>query len=272
MATALGIARVEAGCGRHRHPVVAVVARHRRRGLAAVHARSLEPVVVLDSTDLGQLRMHPRQVVVLLVVLADELPVGRDLDVAALDGAPRFEPVGPQAIGKVAEPVVQWHGRRVETGEHEGSPASDADPVQPVFGGIEVVDACFGEPGCGDQGAIEVVAPSVVWAPDRVGQVAVGCRQFGTPVAAAVEEAPQFAVAAAGDEDRRTSDRPHEQAAGDDLIGQRDRHPTGAEHSALFELEEGRVGVGSGRQCRRPRQWPAGPGPGRLGAPVRRRR
>ncbi len=201
--------------------------------------------MVLDPADLGQLRVDPGQVVVLLEVLADQLPVGLDLDVTGFDRAPFLQPVRRSAIGQITDPVFERHGGRIEAGEDQHTPLVDPDLMQAVVGWIEVFDAGLGEARRRDQRAIEVVAPSVIRAADRVADLAVTLGEFSAAVATAIEEAAQLTVAVAGEHNRGATDVAHEHASLHDLIDQCDGDPRGAEDPLLFEVEERRVGVAS---------------------------
>ena len=111
--------------------------------------------------------MDPVQVVVLLEVLGNELPVRLDLHGQVLVAAPVGQPVAGQALVQVAEPVFYRQRLIRQADEHEALPDRHPDGVEAVVGRVEVVHAGIGELGRGHQVPIQVVAPTVVRAPDR---------------------------------------------------------------------------------------------------------
>ena len=139
VATTGGIGLVEAfGCRKH-EPVVAIVAADRGGGLAAVHTRALVAVVILHPADLGELRVHPGQVVVLLKVLADELPVGLDVEHLALLNPPLVEAVASHALRQVAEPDIELGSLVGEAGEEQRTPRTNPHGDQTEVVAVEVV-------------------------------------------------------------------------------------------------------------------------------------
>ena len=99
------VRRVEARRFGQRQPLVALVARDRRGGLPAIHSIALVAVVIGDPRHLGKLLVDPRQVVILLKILGDQLPVRVDVERLLVHRRPTIEAVPSHAIGKVAEPV-----------------------------------------------------------------------------------------------------------------------------------------------------------------------
>ena len=68
--------------------------------------------MVFHPGDLHQLRVHPRQVVVLQEVLADELVVRRDFVGLLSHHPPLVEPVVREALGQIAELLGERRGVR----------------------------------------------------------------------------------------------------------------------------------------------------------------
>jgi hypothetical protein len=148
--------------------------------------------------------MHPRQVVVLHEVLGDELVVRGDLVLAAAAGDPPVELVGGESGRQVAELVGERAGPGVEADEHEETPAVHRDLEQAVVGPVEgpgsggVEDPLLAggnvgalEQGGAQAGAVQVVGPAVVRAPDPVvppDVAGIGIEQRGGPVSAHVVE------------------------------------------------------------------------------------
>jgi hypothetical protein len=84
--------------------------------------------------------VHPRQVVVLHEVLADQLVVGCYLIAPPPLGAPLFESVAGQPVRQVAELAGQRGGPGVKVDEHQEPPRLGTHREQPVVGFVETFD------------------------------------------------------------------------------------------------------------------------------------
>jgi hypothetical protein len=234
---------VEIGSGRELEPVVALITRHRGGGLSAVHAGPLVAVVVGDPGDLGELRVHPAEVVILLEVLADELPVGVDVEALLVAHLPVVEPVAAHTVVEVADPGLERRGGGVEAGEEQRSPGGDAHRHQVEVGGGVGTWNLIEQRG-GAESSVGGVGPAVVGAADGSGDVAVGFGEFGAAMTAGVQHRVEFAVGVSGDEHRPRSEAPHEQAPGfGDLVRGADAHPGSFEDALTLDLERALVGV-----------------------------
>lgn len=141
------VGRVQSGGRGQGQPVVALVAGHGGGGLPAVHARTLVPVVVSHPRHLGQLGMHPGQVVVLLEVLRDQLPVGGHFQTHLLADPPPVQAVAGRPLRQVAQPSVQGRGLGIEAGEHQRAPLVHPDWQQRVVGGVKAGSGHLAEAG-----------------------------------------------------------------------------------------------------------------------------
>ena len=242
---------VEVGGGWELQPVIALIARHRCGGLTAVEAGPLVAVVVGDSGHLRELRVHPAEVVVLLEVLADELPVGVDVEGLLMAHLPGVEPVAAHTVAEVTDPGLERWGGRVEAGEQQWPPGGDAHRHQvEVGGGVGTWNLV--EQRGGAETAVGRVGPAVVGAADGAGDVAVGFGEFGAAMTAGVQHRVEFTVGIAGDEDRATTDASYEQPPGfGDLVRGADAHPGSFEDASTLGLERALIGVeiGGETQC-----------------------
>ena len=213
--------------------------------------------------------MHPGQVVVLLKVLADELPVGLDVEHLALLNPPLVEAVAGHAFRQVAEPDIELGGLVGEAGEEQRTPRANPHGDQTEVVAVEVIAGHLVEERGGLEAAVGAVAPAVVRATDRAGDVAVGFGEFGPAMAARVEEAAKLPIVAAGDHDRLLTDLTHEHAARlGDLAGDTDGDPRPFEDEFLFEGEEALVDIRRRVEAGRLPQRGSGSGPGGLVGPV----
>src|SRR5215211_4378577 len=121
-----GVVRKDAdgGVGEDQYEAAALGVLGARGGAKTrIQARSLPAVVVFYPGDLYQLRMHPRQVVVLQVIHADELVVRSDFVPFLSHHPPLVQPVVREAVGQVAELLGERSSIRVEVDEDEEAPA-----------------------------------------------------------------------------------------------------------------------------------------------------
>ena len=112
--------------------------------------------------------MDAGAVVALVVVLGDQLPVGRDPVGEAAPDPQLLQRVAAQPLGHGAQLVGQ--GRRLGRGhvqEHEPAPGGHPDRVEPEGLLVEAVDLLA--PGGAQQVALQPVGPGVVGAAQRPG-------------------------------------------------------------------------------------------------------
>ena len=205
--------------------------------------------------------MDPRQVVILLEVFSDQLPVRLDVERLLVHSRPRVEVVPSHPIGKVAEPVKERRRVVGETGKEQHAPRVDADGEQAEFRLVEVVARHFVEERRRLQRAVQRVAPPVIGAADRAGDIAVGLGQFGAAVPTRVDEATEVACVIAGQEDRLGADLANEHPPSNGLVGDSDADPGLAEDTTLFHKIELIARVGSRIEARRSTHWAARPHP-----------
>jgi hypothetical protein len=125
----------------------------------------------------AQLRVDAGAVVALVVVLGDQLPVGRDPVGEAPADPKRRQRVAAQPLRHGAELGGQRNGLgggQVE--EDEPAPGRRPDRVQPESGRVEAVHVLG--PGCAQQGTVQPVGPGVVGAAQRP-DLAGGRRRTG---------------------------------------------------------------------------------------------
>ena len=210
--------------------------------------------------------MHPGQVVVLLEVLGDQLPVGGHVEGAPLVDVPAVEAVPGHPLGQVPQPFGQRRCALVQAGVHVQAPGFHPHRQQGQLRRVEVGPGHLVEQRRGHQRAVEPVSPAVIRAADHARHRAVLGGQFGPPVAARVDEAPQHAVAIPGYEHRGVAHSADQHAARLGHFGRGGhRHPGPSEQPALLQREEAAVGVGGRRQAGGLLQRPAGPRPELLG-------
>src|SRR5215213_8621266 len=114
-----------------------------------VQSRSLPAVVVFYPGDLYQLRMHPRQVIVLQEILADELVVRSDFVPFLSHHPPLVQPVVREALKQVAELLGERSSIRVEVDEDEEAPTLCPDGQEAVVSFVEFPNLAHveGSPG-----------------------------------------------------------------------------------------------------------------------------
>src|SRR3984885_3395502 len=210
----------------------------------------------------AELRMDPGAVIALVVVLAEDFPIGRDfITNRGADG---------QLAERVAlQPVryaVQLSGQRPRLGrrqiqEDETAPCVDADRIQMVILFFETVGGA--QVRSGDQRAVEIVRPLVVGAHDhapggdssRKGDLQGcglfrGAAQTRASMPADIVERPQLAFAIAHQQNALAEYVEHSVIAG---IGQlrlaARRNPLAAEYALLFDLKYLGVAVPGGGQA-----------------------
>ena len=267
-ARGLGVLSLDERDGRQTRPAAVLgVRRDRPCAEPDVLAGALPAVVVVHRRDLDQRGVHPRQVVVLHEVLADQLPVGLDVVLDAALQAVLAKAVAGEALGQIAELVLELGRLRVEADEDEEVPLGDAHGVEAHLVLVERLDVRHvegdarldghltlgGEQRRAEAFAVEVVRPRVVRAREETLDVARALAQAGAAVPAHVVVRTQFAVAVARDDQRAARNLDDEKVAGlAHLVGDADGHPAFGKELLLLELVEVLRGVGVGHQ--RPRE------------------
>src|SRR5215217_1374713 len=267
-ATALGVVSPQRAHRRQPLPASALGVLGDRGGAEPrVQSRSLPAVVVFYPGDLYQLRMHPRQVVVLQEILADELVVRCDFVPLLSHHPPLVQPVVCETLGQVAELLGERSGVQVEVDEDEEAPALYPDGQEAVVSFVEFANLAHVEGGLGILGdvraleerraqafALEVVSPTVVGAPYPVVACHAGAvvEQLGSPMATDVVEGLELTLLVPGNDDRTSGH------LGDDhlpgllyLRSEPHNDPTRCEHLLPLDLEELASGVGVGDEGHR---------------------
>ncbi len=213
--------------------------------------------------------MHPAQVVVLLEVLRDKLPVGFEFEIPGEMAPPTGEAVAGKPLIEVTEPVLDRWRLVGQTDEQEALPGGHSYLVESVVGRVESVHAGIGELGSGHQASVPVVGPTVVGAADGRPQGAVALQQLCAAMSTSVEVTAQVAVLVAGEDHRTAGHRSHDGATRSvQLIVSSHADPGGGKDSLLLLGVKGRVGVYGGREGVSLQYWAAGTHPGLLGGPV----
>ena len=175
----------------------------------------------------GELRVDPRGVEVLRVVLEQQLPVEGALGGLALGELEFVRGVRVDGGREGTEVEHRRLGDRAD--EHEPRPLGDAHLEQAEVLGVEGRRALH--PVAGRQRAVEPVAPRVVGAAQHAaGPAPVG--HGGTPVPARVEEGLELALGRAGDDHGHVAGVRRHPAAVGHVVDHAHAGPAGAEHRA----------------------------------------
>ena len=216
------------------------------RGERPGEALGADVVAVVGAVEVLQRRVGHRDVVALVVDVADRLPVDGDL------GGP-----GRAGRGEVVEAVVgevggeggegfgdRWLRAGAAADEDEAVPDLAFHRLQAVVAAVEVAEGL--RAGRAAQGAVEVVDPAVERADEGVPALArVAGRDAGAAVAAEVVDGADHAVLAADDEGAVVGDVERDPGPGLGQVGDvADDLPVGGEELGLLEREEGRAVVG----------------------------
>ena len=188
--------------------------------------------------------MHARAVITLAVVLADQLPVGRDL---VFDAPAQAQVLHLEAgkIRQVSEVMLQRLGRIVEVEEDEPRPGCQPHRRQRKTLALEALLHARHL----SQAAVEAIGPCVIRA-DHSAQAlaALGVQQSRTAMSADVVERAHHAVAAACNDDRIAGDLVREVVARRrDLFLAADADPHSGEQALVLEPQD----LGRGIECRR---------------------
>src|SRR5918993_4158030 len=105
-----------------------------------IHALTLPAVVVLHPGDLDELRVYPRQVIVLHEVLTYELVVRADLVVLLAHQFPLFETVAGATLRQVSQMLGEGRGVRIEVYEDQEAPTVHVYGHQAVVSPIKALD------------------------------------------------------------------------------------------------------------------------------------
>ena len=179
-----------------RHAVAAAVQRHRRHAVAQVHgaadpgAGQVVVVAALRRADPAQLRVDRRAVVALVVVLGQDLPVGRRVVLVRAGDDQPAHLVRREQLVERAERVVERGGLARAVDEDQAVPLRDRQLDQAPLAGVEAGPAL--EAGGRAQVPVQAVGPGVVRADDHAlaGRRAAR-QQFVAAVPAGVREGVQ---------------------------------------------------------------------------------
>ena len=197
--------------------------------------------------------MHPSAVQALLVVLDDDLPVGRDLGNGAHADAQvgQTEALEPdELLAVLYDPGLERRGFLGQADEHEALPHVRRHRPQRQR---VLVDVVVAEVRCGDESAVECVRPRVVRAHERaLRAVAALVAQARATMAADVGERVEDAVEVAGDQDALAGDVDHRAIASGQRVGAHRHEPPTVEEPLSLDLVDRVgcvVGTGEGAVC-----------------------
>ena len=237
-----------------RHPVAGAVQRHGGHAVAQVHPAA-DPgpggrvvLAALGRADLAQLGVDLRAVVALVVVLGQDLPVGRDLVVVL---AAHHEPaqfVGGDQLVQTSQGVGQRPGSSGSINENQPVPLLHREFDEAPGVGVEAGPVL--EARGGAQVPFQAVGPRVVRADDDAGlRGGAAGQQLVPAVAAEVGERAQRAVVAADDEHAALADRLGPHVPGGRGLGTASHaHPAAAEEVLPLPGEHVRAHVGGAGQ------------------------